>query len=117
MPHNFEGIAQGETWSVEFLVKDAAGDPDDLTGRNVTFIIRDDISVLARIADTGTSTGGEFQVTAAEGRIVVTVNSDVTAAIGVSADWALWLDENAPTTADAVTWGKIYTAKVAKSDA
>lgn len=115
MPHNFEDIARGESWSVEFTIQNATEEPDDLTGRDICFIIRDRGVLRARLVSSGTSEGGSMQVTPAQGRVIVTVEPDVTAAL-TTADWALWLDETEDT-ADAVAWGRFRTVKVATSDA
>lgn len=111
MPLLFHGIARGEQWNKAFDLKDGAGADLDLTGRTVTFYLREGDTVHARIVDVGDSTGGSMQVTRGTGRVVVTVDKEVTAAVADAA-WSLWLDKDAPT-ADAVTWGGFCTEDVA----
>lgn len=111
MPLLFHGIARGEQWNKAFDIKDGANVALDLTGRTVTFILREGDTVHARIVDNGDSTGGSMQVTRATGHVVITVDKEVTAAVA-DATWALWLDKDAAT-ADAVTWGGFCTEDVA----
>lgn len=111
MPLLFHGIARGEQWIKAFDLKDAANVALDLTGRTVTFILREGDTIHARIVDEGTSTGGSMQVTRNTGNVIVTVDKEVTAAVE-TAQWSLWLDKDAAA-ADAVTWGGFSTEQVA----
>ncbi|MGR7002796.1 hypothetical protein ACU686_40440 [Yinghuangia aomiensis] len=113
-PYTFGGIARGETWAATFQVQDALERPVDLTGRVVTFVLRDTV-IRARLVSGGEQTGGTILVTPAEGRITVTVDRAVTAAVA-SANWGLWLDEDTPT-ADAAAWGGFRTVPVVRSNA
>ncbi|WP_436772052.1 hypothetical protein [Yinghuangia sp. YIM S09857] len=116
MPTNFADIARGESWSVEFGVQNAAEQPVDLGERKVTFVLREKGRQRACVVrtDHGTSVGGSMVVDAAAGLIVVTIDPDVTLAVG-SADWGLWLDEKT-STADALERGKWQTVYVPRSD-
>lgn len=117
MTYDFTGIAQGEVWRTQFTITDDNDTPVDLTGRTAAFVLRDKAEALLRahLVSGGSSTGGQIEVAPAEGRVIVTVDREVTAVVK-SAAWALWLDE-ATADADAVVWGTWKTVEVARSDA